>query len=122
MSDELSPAHDPYLALRSRDFRLLLIGVFAGTFGQQMLSVALGWELYNRTGSALVLGGVGLAQIIPVILLSLPAGHVADRYSRKRIMLIAQVTLALGALGLAVLSGRHGPLFLIYGCLVVIGG
>jgi MFS family permease len=116
------PSHDPYRALRFRDFRLLLAGACLSAFGQQMLTVALGWELYNRTGSALVLGGVGLAQIIPVILLSLPAGHVADRYSRKRIMLIAQVTLALGALGLAVLSGRHGPLLLIYGCLVAIGG
>ena len=42
--------HDPYQALRFRDFRLLMIGVFVGSFGQQMLSVALGWELYNRTG------------------------------------------------------------------------
>jgi MFS family permease len=114
-------SHDPYRALRFRDFRLLLIGVCIGSFGQQMLTVALGWELYNRTGSALVLGGVGLAQIIPVIVLSLPAGQVADRYSRKWVMLVAQVTLALGALGLAVVSGRNGPLLLIYGCLVVIG-
>ncbi len=122
VAPDIVEAHDPYLALRFRDFRLLLIGVCIGSFGQQMLTVALGWELYNRTGSALVLGGIGLAQIIPVILLSLPAGHVADRYSRKRIMLCAQVALALGALGLAVLSGRHGPLILIYGCLTLIGG
>jgi MFS family permease len=114
--------HDPYRALRFRDFRLLLTGACISSFGQQMLTVALGWELYNRTGSALVLGGVGLAQIIPIILLSLPAGHVADRYSRKRIMFFSQIVLAAGALGLAALSWRHGPLLLIYGCLVVIGG
>jgi MFS family permease len=107
--------------LRFRDFRLLLIGVFVASFGQQMVSVALGWELYNRTGSALVLGGIGLAQVIPVIALSLPAGHIADRYSRKNIALAAQVVLALGSLGLAVLSAEQGPLFLIYGCLVVLG-
>jgi len=114
-------AHNPYRALRFRDFRFLLVGVCIASFGQQMLTVALGWELYNRTGSALVLGGVGLAQVIPVILLSLPAGHVADRYSRKRVMLITQVVVALGALGLAALSARHGPLLLIYGCLMMIG-
>lgn len=113
--------HDPYRALRFRDFRLLLIGVFIASFGQQMLTVALGWELYNRTGSALVLGGVGLAQIIPVIVLTLPAGHVADRYNRKQIMLISQIVLALAAVGLAVLSGQRGPLLLIYGCLMLIG-
>lgn len=113
--------HDPYRALRFRDFRLLLIGVILSSLGQQMLTVALGWELYVRTGSALVLGGVGLAQIIPIILLSLPAGHAADRYSRKRIVIIAQVALALVSLGLAALSARHGPLPLIYGCLACMG-
>ncbi len=113
--------HDPYGALRFHDFRLLLIGACIAQFGQQMLTVALGWELYDRTGSALVLGGVGLAQVIPVIVLSLPAGAVADRYSRKRIVIGGQMVLALGALGLAALSFRHGPLLLIYGCLVAIG-
>jgi MFS family permease len=112
---------DPYRALRYRDFRLLLIGLSIGSFGQQMLSVALGWELYIRTGSALVLGGVGLAQVIPIILLSLPAGHIADRYSRKLIALAGEVVLAAASLGLAGLSAEHGPLLLIYGCLVVMG-
>src|SRR5581483_11135832 len=91
------------------------------SFGQQMLAVALGWELYSRTGSALVLGGVGLALVLPVIVLSLPAGHVADRYSRKRVAIGGQALLALGSLGLAVLSARDGSLPFIYGCLVLIG-
>jgi MFS family permease len=116
-----SEARDPYLALRFRDFRLLLIGVFVGSFGQQMVSVALGWELYNRTGSALVLGGIGLAQVVPVILLSLPAGHIADRYSRKYVVLFAEIGLGVASLGLAGLSAERGPLWLIYGCLFVMG-
>jgi len=86
-----------------------------------MLTVALGWELYNRTGSALVLGGVGLAQVIPVILFSLPAGHIVDCYNRKAILFLAEAVFALASLGLAVLSARVGPLVLIYGCLVVMG-
>ncbi len=118
---DTGPAHDPYGVLRVRDFRLLLIGVFIGSFGQQMLAVALGWELYNRTGSALVLGLIGLAQVVPVIALSLPAGHIADRHSRKGIALIAQAALAPASLGLAALSAARGPLPLIYGCLVVLG-
>ena len=115
------PERDPYRALRSRDFRFLLVGVFLASFGQQMLSVALGWELYDRTGSALALGGIGLALIIPVIVLSLPAGHVADTYSRKKVMIGAQVAIALGALGLAIQAQRGGPLLPIYACLTLIG-
>lgn len=117
----VSVPRDPYRALRGRDFRLLLVGVFLGSFGQQMLSVALGWELYERTGSALALGGIGLALILPVIFLSLPAGHVADRYSRKKVMLCGQIAVAVGALGLAALSLTQGPLLPIYGCLIIIG-
>ncbi len=120
-SGEADAGHDSYGALHSRDFRLLLAGVFLAMFGQQMITVAIGWELYERTGSALVLGGVGLAQVIPVILLFLPAGYIVDRYSRKRILICAEVVLALAALGLAVLSYQHGPLLLIYACLLAMG-
>jgi MFS family permease len=117
-----APRHDPYVALRERDFRLLLIGTFVGSFGQQMLSVALGWELYNRTGSALVLGGVGLAQVLPLIVLSLPAGHIADRYNRKYVVLLSEALLIAASLALALLSARHGSLLLIYLTLAAMGG
>ncbi len=113
--------HDPYLALRIHDFRLLLIGAFLAAFGEQMITIAIGWELYNRTGSALILGFVGLVQIIPIFILSLPAGHLADRFNRKRIVILALFVLALASSGLAVLSYLHGPLLLIYGCLFLIG-
>ncbi len=66
---EAGISHDSYSALRFRDFRLLLIGLSIATLGQQMITVAIGWELYDRTSSALVFGGVGLAQIIPIIVL-----------------------------------------------------
>jgi len=115
------PRRDPYAALRYRDFRLLLAGRFISTLGSQMLSFAAGWELWIRTHKALALGLVGLVQVTPVILLSLPAGHVADQYNRKRIVLIAQGALALCALGLGVLSYIQGPLVLIYLFLLGIG-
>lgn len=91
-------------------------------FGRQMLTVAIGWELYERTSSALVLGGVGLAQVIPLIALFLPAGYIADRYNRKQVVIISQVVLVLASLALTVLSYLHGSLFLIYACLAVMGG
>ena len=80
---EAAPPHDPFAALRSRDFRLFVLGSFLAVFAEQMLGVAVGWELYDRTGAALALGLVGLVQIVPVLLLALPAGHLADRRNRK---------------------------------------
>ncbi len=112
---------DPYSALRYKEFRLILVGRFVTSFGNQMLSVAIGWELWLRTHSAFALGMVGLVQVVPVILLSLPAGHVADQYNRKKIIIITQLLLGLCSLGLAVLSLVQGPLILIYGCLLGIG-
>ncbi len=117
----MSDSHDPYQALRFGGFRLLLTGIFIAGLGERMIDVALGWELYQRTGSALVLGGVGLAVVIPVILLSLPAGHIIDRFNRKYIVIISQAALALVSLGLTVLSFERGSLVLIYGCLVLYG-
>jgi MFS family permease len=113
--------HDPYRALRFRDFRLLLGGTFVTTLGSQMVSVAVGWELYERTHEAFALGLVGLVQVLPVILLALPAGHVADRFDRKRVVLLSQLLLGLTSLGLALLSFTQGALFLVYTCLLFMG-
>ena len=115
------PVHDPYAALRFRDFRLLLIGQFTASLGNQMLSVAIGWELWLRTRSELALGFVGLVQVIPIILLSLPAGHVADNYNRKKIVIFSQVLLVASSIGLGFLSLTEGPILLMYFCLLGIG-
>jgi MFS family permease len=111
-----------YDALHFRDFRLLLIGVFLAMFGRQMITVAIGWQLYEQTNSALILGGVGLAQVIPLIVLFLPSGYIADRYSRKYVIIVSQTVTTLATLGLAFLSTQHGSLLLIYSCLVLLGG
>jgi len=89
--------------------------------GWQMLQVALGWELYERTGSALALGLVGLVTAIPVILLALPAGHLADRMDRKKIVVAAQVVFVTMSLALAGLSHWRGPVFLMFVILLVRG-
>jgi MFS family permease len=121
MSLQNTTQHDPYAALRQRDFRLLLTGRFITSFGNEMLTFAIAWELWLRTHDAFALGMVGLMQVIPVILLSLPAGHVADQYNRKRIVLISELALALCVLGLGWLSYTEGPLYLIYSLLLGIG-
>jgi MFS family permease len=117
----MSAQHDPYAALRFLDFRLLLVGRFVTSLGDQMLSFAIGWELWLRTNSELALGLVGLVQVIPVLVFSLPAGHVADQFNRKRIIFVTQVLLAGCALGLFFLSYFEGSLVLIYVCLFGIG-
>ena len=89
--------------------------------GNQMLSVAIGWQLWLSTHSAFALGLVGLVQVLPVILLSLPAGHVADQYNRRKIVILTQTLLALCSLSLAALSFFKGSLMLIYLCLLGIG-
>ena len=121
MSTSFENRSDPYAALRYRDFRMLLAGRFITSLGNQMLSVAIGWELWLSTHSAFALGLVGLVQVIPVILLSLPAGHIADQHNRRQIVVFTQTLLALCSLSLAVLSFFQGPLMLIYLCLLGIG-
>jgi len=75
--------------------------------GRQMLAVAVEWELYRRTHSATALGLVGLVIAIPVVTLSLPAGHLADRFSRKRIILVSQIFGAIASAALALVSWQH---------------
>ncbi len=63
----------------------------------QMLSVAIGWHIYTLTQSAYALGLVGLAQFLPMFVLTLVAGHVADRYDRRRVVAVCQSLLALAS-------------------------
>jgi MFS family permease len=113
--------HDPYAALRHRDYRLLLGSGVLASIGQTMLAVAVGWELYERTRSPGALGLAGLTGFLPVLLLALPAGQVADRLSRKGLFEAGYVGLMLASLGLAALSVLEGPVPLIYLCLILVG-
>ena len=72
-------APSPALA-RHRPFALFWCARVAGTIAYQMQAVAIGWQIYDLTGSALDLGLVGLVQFVPVVLLALVVGHVADRH------------------------------------------
>src|SRR5213079_1407368 len=99
--------HDPYAAFRFGDFALFTGGNLLSITGRLMLAVAVEWEIYARTHSATALGLVGLAIAVPVVTLSLPAGHLADRFSRKHIILWSQVFSALMSLALALVSWKH---------------
>ena len=73
----------------------------AAMVAHQMLAVGVGWQVYALTGSALDLGLVGLAQFIPSFVLMLVAGHVADRFDRRRVLQACMIVEALAAAGLA---------------------
>src|SRR5438876_5371425 len=117
----MQDGHDAYAALRNANYRRLLLGSLLASAGNEMQTVAIGWELYHPTGSATALGLVGLVQFLPVFLLSLPAGQAADRFDRKRLVITSQLGMALASLGLASLSFWHGPLPLFYVCLLCSG-
>lgn len=112
---------DPYASLRYPDFRRFITGHFLASLGTQMQTVAIGWYLYERTSSALALGGVGLAQVLPIILLTLPAGHIADRFDRRKLLMLTVALQCMVSLGLAAVSYRQGSVALIYLLLVLNG-
>ncbi|MEY2546601.1 MAG: hypothetical protein QOG48_1718 [Verrucomicrobiota bacterium] len=101
------PRHDPYEAFRSRGFSFFTAGNLLSILGRQMLAVAVEWEIYARTHSATALGLVGLVFAIPIVGLSLPAGDLADRISRKHIILVAQIFSAITSAALALVSAQH---------------
>ncbi|MDM3849207.1 MAG: MFS transporter [Aphanizomenon gracile PMC627.10] len=113
--------YDPLAAMRFRDYRLFTIGRVLLFTGGQMQTVALGWELYERTNSPMALGGIGLAQVLPMIALTLITGHVADKNDRKKITLLAMLLLMFCSLTLAAISYYQGAVFLIYACLLLTG-
>jgi len=114
-------AEHPYAVFRNADFTRYLGARFIASFGMQMLVAAVDWELFHRTGSALALGYVGLALMVPMILCTLPAGHVADRFSRKTIILVSTLALGLISLGLTLVSTLAAPVGWIYFLLVCVG-
>jgi MFS family permease len=113
--------HDPYASLRHRDFLLFLIASMLSTVGAEMQTVAVGWQLYERTGSAMSLGLVGLVQAVPVLLLALPAGQVADRFRRKDVVMATQLLMGLASLGMTVASALQAPVAWMYVFLFVTG-
>jgi len=79
--------HDAYAVLKVRDFRLFLTFRFFTTIAFQMQGLIVGWQMYELTRDPLALGLIGLAEALPNIATALFAGHAADRYNRKRIII-----------------------------------
>lgn len=91
------------------------------SLGGQMLMVAVGWDIYERTHSTTALGLVGLVLMIPVLLLSLPAGQVIDRVNRRTVILAASALHVVAALALTAFTWAGADVFWTYVVLLVSG-
>jgi len=92
--------------LRQPSFIFFLLSRSLSRFSSQIGAVAIGWQIYDLTGSAFDLGMVGLVQFLPTALLVFVAGHAADRFERRRVVQVCQIVEAATALFLA--WGSHG--------------
>jgi MFS family permease len=108
-----------YAAFASRNYRYLLAGTTLSHLATQMLNVVVAWDLYIATRSPVVLGNVGLVQIIPVFLFTVAAGHIADRRDRRATTVLMQLVVAVVGFGLAAASGHRG-VTVIYSALFLV--
>ena len=115
------PPPDAYVALRNPIVRRFAGGRFGAVLGLQMLSVSVGWHLYEQTASAWALGLVGAVEVLPVFLLMPLTGTAADRLPRRRVAAVAHTCIAVATLGLAYLSARGAGVATFYVLLGLIG-
>ena len=102
MSSE--PASSRLVVLRHPDLRRFLSARFIVSIATQIQTVAVGWQIFSVSGDPFDLGLVALSQFLPFVVLILPAGHVADRYDRRRVQLLTYVLLAVCAAALLILA------------------
>ncbi|NMO20101.1 MFS transporter [Pyxidicoccus fallax] len=107
---------------RHRDFTLYQVARLFAVLAVQIESVAIGWQVYELTGSALALGYTGLAQFVPFLAFALVGGQVADRVDRRAILAVCQAVMMLcSLLLLAFTLGHIQDVRFVYGVLVLFG-
>jgi MFS family permease len=102
-------AHRSFIALRSRNFRLIWIGLLLSFTGSMMQNAGLLWHvsLLVPQNKGLALGMVGLVRVVPIVLFSLISGVLADAWDRRKLMLATQIAATVVALALAILAARQ---------------
>src|SRR5258708_32956541 len=101
LADESAPQHDPYAAMRVRDYRWFLSGSLPFLIGLNMQTCAISWEIYERTECKLALALVGLVQIVPVLGLFMSSVHLIDRADRRKLLMAALIGATGCTVGLA---------------------
>lgn len=116
---DTAPAHDPYAVWRSRNYRLFSVGWLILVIAGQIETIAVGIHVYSRTSNPMALAWVGLAKAMPVILLSIAGGQLADRFNRRSVMILTQILGLLSIAGLAALVVLEAPVQWFYMFLVI---
>jgi MFS family permease len=100
----MTPSVTPWQVLKQRDFGLFWLSLLFSAVGSQISTVAIAWQVYEITDSPFQLGLTGLFRALPVMLLSLPGGVLADRMDRRKLLIVTQTLAALLSLALALLT------------------
>ncbi len=115
-------AADRYAAFRHRPFALYFLSRFFETFAMEIISVSVGWQVYDITREPFDLGLIGLTQFMPALLLTLVTGSIADQFGRRAIMIVCEAASLVSALALALFTLSGAPSVLpIFAILVVLG-
>jgi MFS family permease len=113
---------DASAAYRGRDFNVFLASRFLSTVAMQIQSVAVGWQVYEIARTPLALGLVGLAEFVPMFLLTLPAGDISDRFDQRTVLAASLFVEALCGVLLVVLTlGHLHKVFLFYLVMMLFG-
>ncbi|MGB8326755.1 MAG: MFS transporter, partial [Steroidobacteraceae bacterium] len=111
-----------FAVLRHRDFARFALARLFATISWQILSVAVGWQVYALTRDPLALGLIGLAQFVPFVVLVLPAGQVADRIDRRLVIVAAYAIELLSATTMLVFTLRGGTdVRVVYAAMALFG-
>jgi MFS family permease len=110
---------DAYGVLKIRDYRLFIIVRFFTTIAFQMQGLIVAWQVYELTRDPLQLGLIGLAEALPFIAVALYAGHVADLYNRKRIILLFVLLFVIGTMILLAFSYKAAHFYALFGILPI---
>ncbi len=109
LAPDLSPLRE------SRDLRVVILGGFLSALGSQATLVALPYQIYVQSHSALLVGLLGAVELGPLVASALLAGAIADRMDRRRLLLLDQIGLVLSATGLALAGfAGHPPILVLY--------
>ncbi|OWV67101.1 MFS transporter [Rhizobium sp. R339] len=117
-----SPTGDRFAAFRHSSYTRFFFARFLLSFSQQIVSVAVGWQMYDQTGKAIYLGLIGLVQFLPSLLLILVTGSVADRHNRRAVAALCSLVSALCTLALLVMTatGTFAP-WPVFAVLLIFG-
>jgi MFS family permease len=117
---------DPYAAMRFPGYRWFVLGRAFYILAMQMQTVAVSWQIYQRLKStphqaALALGYIGLVQVVPVLLFSIPAGQVVDRFDRRVVLMVTQLIVGICSVLLLYVSVVQAPVGAFYAVLFLFG-